>query len=360
MNSRERYTRAITFAGPDRVPVMHRSLPGAFRRYGKQLEDLYARYPGDVLLSPSRRGWFAFRRSVGEGSGKLRGVKDEWGCVWNSLTDDYLGQVVEHPLDAWVNLERFKWPEPTVGIQGVEEMVTAVKADGHQHYSLVEVGTLWHLTNWLRGFENSLMDVADDRPEMYTLRDRLTEFLLKRVEILRKHREHIDGILVNDDWGTQVALMIRPADWRKIYKPAYAKIVRAVKGSGLFAHLHTDGVTEAIMEDLIEIGFDELNPQMSCMDIEEVGRRFGGRVCFRADMDRQVTLPFGTPAEVEAYVQRLYDAFGRHNGGYIGYGQVGTDVPLANAEAMLAAFYRLRYAGPSTAGSIQGTSRSAT
>jgi uroporphyrinogen-III decarboxylase len=259
-----------------------------------------------------------------------------------------------------VNLERFKWPEPTVGIQGVEEMVTAVKADGHQHYSLVEVGTLWHLTNWLRGFENSLMDVAEDRPEMYTLRDRLTEFLLKRVEILRKHREHIDGILVNDDWGTQVALMIRPADWRKIYKPAYAKIVRAVKGSGLFAHLHTDGVTEAIMEDLIEIGFDELNPQMSCMDIEEVGRRFGGRVCFRADMDRQVTLPFGTPAEVEAYVQRLYDAFGRHNGGYIGYGQVGTDVPLANAEAMLAAFYRLRYAGPSTAGSIQGTSRSAT
>lgn len=343
MNSRERYTRAITFAGPDRVPVMHRTLPGAFRRHGKPLEDLYARHPSDVLLSPSTRAWFAYKRGVVESSGQLRGVTDEWGCVWDSLTDDYLGQVVGHPLDEWEKLGSFTWPEPTVGIEGVEEMVAAVKADGHQHYSLIEVGTLWHLTNWLRGFENSLVDVVEDRPEMYVLRDGITDFLLKRVEILLRHREHIDGIMVNDDWGTQQALMIRPDHWRRIYKPAYAKIVTAIHSGGRFAHLHTDGVTDAILDDLIEIGFDELNPQMSCMDIEAVGRRFGGRVCFRADMDRQYTLPFGTPAEVESYVQRMYDAFGRFNGGYVGYGQVGTDVSLANAEAMLQAFSRMRY-----------------
>jgi len=342
MNSRERYTRALTFAGPDRVPTMHRTIPGAFRRHAGRLEALYARYPADVLLSPSTRAWFAFRRGVAESSGALRGVTDEWGCVWDSLNDDYLGQVFGHPLEEWDALARFKVPEPTVGIQGVEEMVAAVRADGHQHYALVEVGTLWHQTNWLRGFENSLMDVIEDRPELYALRDRITEFLLKRVEILLRHREYIDGILVNDDWGTQETLMIRPEYWRKVYKPAYARIVAAIKSAGCFAHLHSDGVTDEIMEDLIEIGFDELNPQMSCMDIEAVGRRFGGRVGFRADMDRQYVLPFGTPAEVTAYVERLYAAFGRHNGGYIGYGQINTDVPLENAEAMLAAFARLQ------------------
>ena len=138
--------------------------------------------------------------------------------------------------------------------------------------------------------------------------------------------------------------MIKPDRWRKIYKPAYAKIVAAIHSVGCFAHLHTDGVTHEIMEYLIEIGFDELNPQMSCMDSEDVGRRFGGRVCFRADMDRQHTLPFGTPADVTAYVHRLYRAFGQYGGGYVGYGQVGTDVPLSNAEAMLTAFFQLRYA----------------
>jgi hypothetical protein len=137
--------------------------------------------------------------------------------------------------------------------------------------------------------------------------------------------------------------MIRPEYWRKIYKPAYAKIVAAIKSGGCFAHLHSDGVTDEIMEDLIEIGFDELNPQMSCMDIESVGRRFGGRVCFRADMDRQYVLPFGTPADVRALVDRLYGAFGTKNGGYIGYGQINIDVPIENAEAMLTAFASLQY-----------------
>ena len=343
MNSRERYIRAITFAEPDRVPVMHRTIPGAFRRHGGKLEALYERYPSDVLLSPSTRAWFAFKRGVAESSGALHGVTDEWGCVWDSLNDDYLGQVFGHPLDDWEKFPGFKCPEPTVGIEGVHEMVEAVKTDRHQHYCLIEVGTLWHLTNWLRGFENSLVDVVEDCPEMYALRDRITDFLVKRVEILLRHREQIDGILVNDDWGTQETLMIRPEYWRKVYKPAYAKIVAAIKAGGCFAHLHTDGVTDAIMEDLIEIGFDELNPQMSCMDIESVGHRFGGRVCFRADMDRQYVLPFGTPDDVTALVKQLYNAFGTKNGGYIGYGQINTDVPIENAEAMLTVFSRLTY-----------------
>ena len=343
MNSRERYTRAVKFAKPDRVPVMHRTLPGSFRKHGKRLLDLYARYPTDALLSPSTQGWFSFRRGVAESSGRLRGVMDEWGCVWDSLTDDYLGQVIGHPLDDWEKLGSFSWPEPTVGIDGVDEMVEAVKADDHQHYSLIEAGTLWHQTNWLRGFENSLVDVLEDRPELYYLRDRITDFLLRRVEILLERREYIDGILVNDDWGTQQSLMIRPEHWRKVYKPVYAKIVDAIHSGGLLAHLHTDGNTAAIIDDLIEIGFDEVNPQMSCMNIEELGQRFGGRVCFRADMDRQYTLPFGSPAEVEHYVQRMFDAFGRFDGGYVGYGQVGMDVPMENAEAMLAAFFRLEY-----------------
>ncbi len=344
MDSRERYIRTIKFQGPDRIPIMHRTLPGAFRNYGKKLEELYAQHPSDVLLSPTSRSWFNFRWGVTEGSGRLKGVTDEWGCVWDSLNDDYLGQVFGHPLDDWSKLESFNWPEPTVGIEGLQELVATVKADKHQHYTLIEVGTLWHRTNWLRGFETSLMDVMEGLPQMYTLRDGITDFLLKRVEILSEQKEYIDGVLVNDDWGTQRALMIRPEQWRKVYKPAYAKIVDAIHSAGFNAHLHSDGVTESIMDDLIEIGFDELNPQMNCMDIEEVGRRFGGRVSFRADIDRQYTLPFGSPREVEELVQRLYDAFGKKGGGYVGYGQVGTDVPLANAEAMLTTFDRLRYA----------------
>ena len=51
----------------------------------------------------------------------------------------------------------------------------------------------------------------------------------------------------------------------------------------------------------------------------------------------------GSAIDVTALVERLSAAFGAENGGYIGYGQINTDVPLQNAEAMLVAFSRLTY-----------------
>ena len=94
MNGRERYTRAIKFAGPDRAPLMHRAVPGAVDHYGRALRELFARYPSDVLHPQAAPGaWYAFKNAIGEGSGIVHGVVDEWGCVWDSLVDDYLGQV---------------------------------------------------------------------------------------------------------------------------------------------------------------------------------------------------------------------------------------------------------------------------
>ena len=72
--------------GPDRVPVMHRTMPGTFRKYGPQLAELYARFPGDVLMSPKSHPFNRFKRAVTDHSGVLDGAKDEWGCVWTSLT----------------------------------------------------------------------------------------------------------------------------------------------------------------------------------------------------------------------------------------------------------------------------------
>lgn len=101
---------------------------------------------------------------------------------------------------------------------------------------------------------------------------------------------------------------------------------------------HGDGMIQAIIPDLIEIGAGALNAQLPCMDMEELAEAFSSRICFVAGADRQHCLPFRTPEEVEAHRFRLADAFGRNNGGYIGGGQIGGDVPLANAEAMLRTF----------------------
>jgi len=342
MNSRERYIRALKFEGPDRVPIMHRTLPGAFHRYGRALEELYERYPSDVLLSPTVRAPFRFSDPVEECSGKGR-MLDQWGCTWTFLTDDYAGQVIEHPLADWDALSSYRFPDPLLGEEGVEEMVEVVRRDRHQHYVMVHAGTLWHRLTYLRGFENALIDVAEKREELLYLRDRIVDYILKRIERWGEHGELVDGILILDDWGTQRALMIRPSTWREIFRPAYSKLVAAIHSVGAYAHFHSDGVTEEIIGDLIEIGLDEVNPQLSCMDMRRLSCRFGGRVCFRADLDRQWTLPYGSVVDVEAHVHEAFESFGKFNGGLVGYGQIGPDVPLENAEAMLKTIWSLKY-----------------
>lgn len=344
MNSRERYLRALTFQGPDRVPLMHHTLRGAFRAHGRRLEELYARYPSDVLLSPVSRGPFAFHDHP-RGWGTVGEVTyDDWGCGWLWLTSDHMGQAVEHPLADWAALDGFRLPDSLVGEEGVRHMEEVVRQDDHQHFVCVDAGELFQRMWFLRGYENLLADLHEDRPEVYELRDMVVEWNLKRIERWLE-TGLVDGFIHRDDWGTQTSLMVRPAIWRRVFKPAYKRIVDAIHSGGAYASFHSDGYTWEIIPDLIEVGWDELNPQVHLMDIAELGRCYGGKVCFRADIDRQWTLPRGTPDEVRALVGRIFNAFGRFNGGYVGWGEVSTDVPLVNAEAMLETIFNLRYTG---------------
>ena len=342
MNSRERYLRALTFQRPDRVPIMHHSVRGAFRVHGQALEDLYAKYPGDVLLSPISNGPFAFHDHP-RGWGTLGDVTyDDWGCGWLWSTSDYMGQAVEHALSDWAIFGDFRAPDPLTGEEGVAHMEEVVRADGHQHFVFADAGELFQRMFFLRGMENLLVDLLEDRPEVYALRDMIVEFHLKRIERWLE-TGLVDGFLHRDDWGTQTALMVRPAIWRKVFKPAYKRIAEAIHSGGAYASFHTDGFTQEIIPDLIEIGWDELNPQVHLMDIEGLGRLHGGKVCVRADIDRQWTLPHGSPQDVRTLIERLFNAFGGFNGGYVGWGEMSSDVPMANAEAMLGTIFGLRY-----------------
>ena len=335
MDSRERYTRALTFDGPDRVPIMHCTLKGAWQVHGAALVELYARYPSDVLLSS--RGPFAFAGSERGYWNQGRVTTDDWGCGWLWNTPEYMGQAVEHPLADWAALGAFRPPDPMTGEAGVEQMVAEVAADGHRHFVFVDGGEVFQRMIFLRGMEALMLDFAESRPELLHLRDLIVEVCLRRIQRWGE-TGCVDGIILRDDWGTQEAMMINPEYWRLLFLPAYRQLVDAIHDVGAYVSFHSDGYIAPILEDLIDIGCDEINPQAHCMDIEDLGRRLGGRVCVRADIDRQYALPHGSPDQVAALVRRLHAAFGTHRGGYVGWGEMCSDVPLANGEAMLRAF----------------------
>ena len=79
---------------------------------------------------------------------------------------------------------------------------------------------------------------------------------------------------------------------------------------------------------------DAINSQLFTMDIEELGRLYKGKVTFWGEMDRQHTLPFGTPDEVRADVTRVHQALDTGNGGVIAQCEWGKLDPAANIRAV--------------------------
>ena len=125
-----------------------------------------------------------------------------------------------------------------------------------------------------------------------------------------------------DDYGNQDRLMMHPKMGRELIKPKVKEFVHYVKKD--FPHikilLHSCGSIYAIIPDLIEIGFDILNPVQPLaigMDHQSLKEKYGKQLCFHGGFDIQQVMIYGTPKENADEVKRLTSTLGADGTGYI-------------------------------------------
>jgi len=330
MNSRERVIRAIEFRKPDRVPILHAITPAFASKNPNLVKEILKKYPGDFaqVVDPF---------SLIEKEPTLRrGVhRDRWGVVWKVSIDGIGGMVISHPLADLDALKDYKPPDPLADpwFNYYEEFL---RINECEKYVIADIINLFERAQWLRGFQNLMVDIVTERSELDKILDLILDYNIKRIK--RWCEMDVDGISFFDDWGTQENLIINPAQWRRIFKPRYKAMFDLVHKYGKYVHFHSDGYILDIIPDLIEIGADTLNVQLAVMGIKKLGELFGGKICFISDVDRQRILPYGTPEEVKKHFKEIFDSLGRFNGGLIACGEIGPDVPPSNAIAMYEAF----------------------
>lgn len=131
--------------------------------------------------------------------------------------------------------------------------------------------------------------------------------------------------------------MLSPQIWRRYFKPRLKTWLQEVRREGdIYFMFHSDGDMEPVFGDVVEIGFDVINPiQPECMDVVAIKRRFGDQVCLHGTISCQRTLPYGTPEDVEAEVRQRIDCCGR-DGGFIlsPSNTITPDVSLENILAL--------------------------
>jgi uroporphyrinogen decarboxylase len=331
--SRERVRRAVDFGRPDRVPLSHAVLPAAQLKYGEALAEILTENREDF-------GWdYMEDLPAAEFSPLYRqGLnRDDFGTLWRVEWLGVCGIPVDWPIKDLDRYDEYRWPRDfTVGPPAGRQYSGHMSGFDPRWYARGGWITYFEELQQLRGMENCLADIAAEPAAFARLLDDLLEFNLRWID--RWTALEYDGLHFGDDWGGQRGLLIRPAAWRRLFKPRYEAMFSRVRSAGMDVWFHTDGFVNDIIGDLVEIGVDVINAQVAVVGHDWIARNARGRVAFRTDIDRQRVLPFGSPAEVKEEVHRTFEACGTPEGGLIACGEVGPDVPLANVRAMYEAF----------------------
>ena len=83
----------------------------------------------------------------------------------------------------------------------------------------------------------------------------------------------VDIVRFGDDLGTNGGPFMSPAMYRQLFKPRHAQLCDYVhRHTRMKTFLHSCGSIRALMPDLIEAGYDVINPvQTNCRGMEPKG-----------------------------------------------------------------------------------------
>jgi uroporphyrinogen decarboxylase len=324
VSSRELVKQSLEFNHSHRVPRQIWTLPWAQENHPEEFARITSTYPDDIEWAPQ----LLLKPLETTGDPHDIGIYiDEWGCEWENKQRGVVGEVKTPIIKSWDDLDKVQVPENILSVD--VDQINAYCRETDKFTLSITYTRPFERLQYLRGSENIFMDLALKPPELFDLLDTIHHFFIKDLEIWAK--TDVDALFFQDDWGAQNNLLISPNIWRQVFKPLYKEYVDIAHSHGKYAFMHSDGNIEKIYPDLVEIGLDAINSQLFCMDIEELGEKFGGKITFWGETDRQTIMAFGTLTEVDQAVRRLKNAL-YHDGGVIAQCSFAVGDQPANVE----------------------------
>jgi corrinoid protein of di/trimethylamine methyltransferase len=167
----------------------------------------------------------------------------------------------------------------------------------------------------------------------------------------------VGAVLNPDDIAHNTGLLVHPKYLTKHLFPWYKKMGDVCRDRGIGWIFHSDGDCTDVLDDLIECGFHAFNPvQPKCMDIVEVKKRWGDKLCLIGNLNLDSTLTLGSPEDVRAEVYERIRTIAPGGGYMVASSNSITDyVPLENMKALIDATFEFgRYPIELEEGGVKG------
>jgi len=307
MTSKERVLTTFAHQEPDRVPINYSANPGIDGR----LKEHFGLKPDDweglrEMLGLDFRGVGAPYvgpklhedvpdRSVDNWGIHRRYIEHDSGSYW-----DYC----DFPLRDADEETVANWPMPSpddYDYSGIEETCKRHERDAI-HVGGAGDADIINSNGFLRGMEQTLIDLITDNPAGLLLADRRHEIQL---EVLRRSIEaangRVDFMWLGEDLGTQTGPTISIELYRKHIRPRHQRFIDLAKAHDLPVMIHTCGSSSWAYEDYIEMGMngvDTLQPEAKDMSPRYLKDHFGGRLFFHGCISTAGPVAYGTVQDV--------------------------------------------------------------
>lgn len=308
------FLKAVTYNYPDEIPVWVGCLPAAWLKNGEEMNRLAREYP--EFLSEKN---LDDKKSFIPTTYQYGNFTDEWGCVWSNVDEGMESIVTKHPVSNREDILNLEIPK---------------NKDGRIPHGFMYLRLLD-----LRGFEEAMIDFAEECEELQILIDKVLSYNCIQLETAIKSAG--EWMYFGDDLGMQNGLAIGEEKWRKYLKPCYEKMYKMVKDAGKYVYMHTDGQIFNIIPDLVECGVDIVNPQFRANGIDNLVRVCKGKIPINLDLDRQL-FPFATPSELDGHVREAVEAMYLPQGGLVLNCELNYEVPIENMVALFDALRKYR------------------
>ena len=287
---------------PDRVPIFELFV------HPRVIEGLTpgASYPEfadimgmDCVLTSTPSSLYQ-SREVGK-DGDMPLYLTEWGET-RAKTVELVPIPVRHPVETHADWETYTLPTAHPGqFHQLDELVSTCgrrKAIGvHLHDAL-------SYPSYILGMTNLFLKMHDEPEWIHQVIEACVEHCVQMVELAAQRGA--DFVVLGDDYGGKAGPLISPAAFGEFFLPGIRRVIAAAKQAGMPVLKHTDGNVYSLLDPLIEAGIDAFHPSdpSAGMDIVEVKRRHGDRICVVGGIDAGDPLSRWPAASVVDEVRR--------------------------------------------------------
>jgi uroporphyrinogen decarboxylase len=290
MTSAERVMTVLRRGEPDRIPhfewiidkkVRHALCPGA------STEEFTVRMGLDAMLTAPDF------KTVQVAPNRF---KNEWGIVVEKGEEQH-STVVQAAIQTMEDYEKYQAPDAFAHgrFDSLKKLVARYKGK----YAIgVHLNDVLSIPRNLMGFEELMLAFCTE-PDLIR---RLVEMSVDlNIQLAGEAARHgADFVFTGDDYSSAQGPFMSPNTFRELLYPGLKRAVRGFHDHGLPVIKHTDGNILPLMDMILDVGFECLDPidPLGGMDMAFMKREYGHLLALKGNVNCATTLVNGTAEKV--------------------------------------------------------------